>query len=77
MRLQTSKPLSFGIITSRNTRFGFTASIVASASSPLVAGQQLDALVLELLERLLDQHAQVRFVVHDQDRPAHVAAPYW
>ena len=38
--------------------------------------QQLDALVLELLQRLLDQPAQVRFVVHDQDRPAH-GSSYW
>jgi hypothetical protein len=58
VRWQTSKPLSFGIITSRNTRFGFTASIVASASSPLDAGQELDTLVLELLERLVNERSE-------------------
>src|SRR5215218_8938953 len=36
-RSHTSKPLSFGIITSRNTRFGLAERIVSSASSPLDA----------------------------------------
>src|SRR5215213_4405667 len=36
-RSHTSNPLSFGIITSRNTRFGLAERIVSSASSPLDA----------------------------------------
>jgi hypothetical protein len=41
--------------------------MVASASSPLVGGQDFNAIVFQVFQGLLDERAQVSFVVNNQN----------
>ena len=67
MARQTSKPFRLGIITSRKTRRGWRARTTSIASSPSDAVTISTPSSVEVLERLLDERADVRFVVDDQD----------
>ena len=64
---QTSNPFRFGIITSRKTRSGWWCADDVERLVAVARRQQLDAVVLELLERLLDEEPDVLLVVDDED----------
>ncbi len=63
----TSKPFFLGIITSRKTIFGFFAANGFERLFAVGRGEKLYAFVFEFLKGLLDQRAQMRFVVNNKD----------